>query len=83
MGEKVSSDTIKNGSPNESLNELQTDPVEGLTAIEAKRRMDKYGRNEVEEKQPNLLVGFLKRFWGLTAWMLEVAIVLSFVLGKY
>ena len=83
MDEKVSSDTLKNGSPNESLNQLQTDPVEGLTSAEAKRRIAKYGRNEVAEKRQNLLVGFLKRFWGLTAWMLEIAIVLSFVLGKY
>ena len=28
-------------------------------------------------------MAFAKKFWGLTAWMLEVAIVLSFVLGKY
>ena len=45
--------------------------------------MIKYGRNEVAEKQQNMIVGFLKRFWGLTAWMLEIAIILSFVLGKY
>ena len=83
MDEKVSSDTLKNGSTNESLNLLQTDPVEGLTSAEAKQRIVKYGRNEVAEKRPNLLVGFLKRFWGLTAWMLEIAIVLFFVLGKY
>jgi H+-transporting ATPase len=45
--------------------------------------MEKYGRNEVTEKRQNSLVGFLKRFWGLTAWMLEIAIALSFVLGKF
>ncbi|HTY74022.1 MAG TPA: plasma-membrane proton-efflux P-type ATPase [Candidatus Nanoarchaeia archaeon] len=65
------------------LKQLQTDSVTGLTAVEAKRRMIKYGRNEVAEKQQNMIVGFLKRFWGLTAWMLEIAIILSFVLGKY
>ena len=83
MGENLSSDSFRILSVDESLKQLQTDPVTGLTAVEAKRRMDKYGRNEVAEKRQNSLVGFLKRFWGLTAWMLEIAIVLSFVLGKF
>jgi len=55
----------------------------GLSANEAKRRKDKYGPNDVPEKKENSLAAFLKRFWGLTAWMLEIAIILSFVLGKY
>ena len=67
----------------ETLKQLQTDPNTGLTSTEAKKRIMQYGRNEVAEKRPNPIVAFLKRFWGLTAWMLEVAIVLSFVLGKY
>ncbi len=67
----------------ETLKQLQTNPVTGLTDLEAKRRINQYGRNEVAEKRQNPAVSFLKRFWGLTAWMLEIAIVLSFVLGKY
>jgi len=27
-------------------------------------------------------LSFLKRFWGLTAWMLELTIVLSYILGR-
>jgi H+-transporting ATPase len=67
----------------EALELLQTDPVNGLSAKEVKKRINKYGPNEVPPKKQNVAVAFLKRFWGLTAWMLEVAIMLSFVLGKY
>jgi H+-transporting ATPase len=83
MEEKRSSDSFAALPVDETLKQLQVDPVTGLTDIEAKRRIDQYGRNEVAEKRQNPLTGFLKRFWGLTAWMLEIAIVLSFVLGKY
>ena len=76
-------DKIENLPINETLAQLQTDPIMGLSANEAKRRKDKYGPNDVPEKKQNSLAAFLKRFWGLTAWMLEIAIVLSFVLNKY
>jgi H+-transporting ATPase len=49
----------------------------------AQQRIKHYGANAVEEKQQNPIVVFLKRFWGLTAWMLEIAIVISFALGNY
>ena len=62
---------------------LNIDIAKGLTSDQVKERQRRYGRNEVAEKQPNSILAFAKKFWGLTAWMLEVAIVLSFVLGKY
>ena len=62
---------------------LIVDVAKGLTSDQVKERQRSYGRNEIAEKQPNPLLAFVKKFWGLTAWMLEVAIVLSFVLGKY
>jgi H+-transporting ATPase len=74
---------IENLPITEALAQLQTDPIIGLSTNEAKRRKDKYGPNEVPEKKQNSLAAFLKRFWGLTAWMLEIAIILSFVLDKY
>ena len=62
---------------------LNVDVAKGLTSDQVKERQRRYGLNEVAEKQPNPVLAFAKKFWGLTAWMLEVAIVLSFVLGKY
>ena len=55
----------------------------GLSSDQVKEKQKQYGRNEVSEKQANPAITFAKKFWGLTAWMLEVAIVLSLVLGKY
>ena len=62
---------------------LNVDVAKGLASDQVKERQRRYGRNEVAEKQPNPVLAFAKKFWGLTAWMLEVAIVLSFALGKY
>ena len=59
------------------------DIAKGLSSDQVKEKQRQYGRNEVAEKQANPVVAFAKKFWGLTAWMLEVAIVLSFVLDKY
>ena len=62
---------------------MQSNPATGLTQTEVKQRIERYGPNAVEEKQQNPAIAFLKRFWGLTAWMLEIAIMISFVLGNY
>jgi H+-transporting ATPase len=67
----------------ETLNRLQSNPATGLTQTEVKQRIELYGPNTVEEKRQNPVIAFLKRFWGLTAWILEIAIVISFVLGNY
>lgn len=57
--------------------------MKGLTSSEVKEKQKQFGRNEVSEKQGSPLLAFAKKFWGLAAWMLEAAIVLSYVLGKY
>jgi H+-transporting ATPase len=67
----------------ETLSRLQSNSATGLTQTEAKQRIERYGPNAVEEKQQNPVIAFLKRFWGLTAWMFEIAIVISFVLGDF
>ncbi|MEM4778487.1 MAG: HAD-IC family P-type ATPase, partial [Thermoplasmatales archaeon] len=56
--------------------------IEGLSTEEAKLRLAKYGPNEVQEKKKNPVGEFLKRFWGLTPWMLELTIVFSFLIHK-
>ena len=55
----------------------------GLSSIVAQERLKQYGFNEVPEKKPNQIVQFAKKFWGLSAWMLEIIIVLSLFLQRY
>jgi H+-transporting ATPase len=62
---------------------LNIDIAKGLNSDQVKERQKQYGRNEVAEKQANPAITFAKKFWGLTAWMLEVAMVLSLVLSNY
>jgi H+-transporting ATPase len=65
------------------LASLGTDLRSGLTSSSADDRLKRLGPNEVPEKKNHPLLLFLKKFWGLTAWMLELIIVLSLVLRKY
>lgn len=57
--------------------------AEGLTAAEATKRLDQYGPNEIVEKHVNALLKLLGYFWGSIPWMIEVAVVLSAVLGHW
>ena len=62
---------------------LKTDVEEGLTAGEIESRMKEYGHNEVLEQKTNPLLRFAKKFWGLTAWMLELIIAISWILRRF
>ena len=65
------------------LSELKVLASNGLSDEDVKQRQTIYGLNEVVEKKQLLVLLFLKHFWGLTAIMLEITIVLSFLLQKY
>jgi H+-transporting ATPase len=67
----------------EVLRSLRSDLSHGLDSAEAEARLEHYGYNEVSEKKANSLVRFSKKFWGLTAWMLEAIIAVSWVLHRY
>ena len=54
----------------------------GLAHAEVQARQRQYGYNEVAEKKANPLLQFAKKFWGLSAWMLEAIILLSWILHK-
>jgi H+-transporting ATPase len=64
----------------ESPSELQTSlgtATDGLSALEAQRRLAQYGHNELPEEKVNPFLKFLSYFWGPIPWMIEVAAVLS------
>lgn len=56
---------------------------EGMTQAEAIKRLAQYGPNEIEEKQSNALLKFLSYFWGPIPWMIEVAVILSAIVGHW
>ena len=49
----------------------------GLTQVEAEKRLARYGPNEISETKANPLLKFLSYFWGPIPWMIEAAVVLS------
>lgn len=61
---------------------LQTQP-HGLTALEAKNRLQQYGENEIKQsKQINPLKIFLEQFHNFVVYILLAALVISFALGE-
>jgi H+-transporting ATPase len=67
----------------EVLSDLKVQVTVGLTDEEVKKRQISYGLNEVVEKKQLMVLLFMRHFWGLTAIMLEITIILSFLLQKY
>ncbi|MGB7594230.1 MAG: plasma-membrane proton-efflux P-type ATPase [Erysipelotrichaceae bacterium] len=67
----------------EILASFHVDPEKGLTLILVETQRKAVGFNEVIEKKKNPFKNFLKKFWGLSAWMLEGILILSLILGKY
>ena len=68
--------------------DLQTIPIaevekklgyspEGLSQVEAQKRLTQYGPNEIKEKKTNSFLKFLTYFWGPIPWMIEGAVILS------
>jgi len=56
---------------------------EGLSQAEAQKRLIQYGPNEIKEEHSNPLLKFLTYFWGPIPWMIEVAVILSAVVGHW
>ena len=68
-----------------ALDTLSTLPVNsetGLTLAEVDARRKVHGFNEVAEQKEHPLRRFMGKFWGVSAWMLELIMVLSAVLRK-
>jgi plasma-membrane proton-efflux P-type ATPase len=66
-----------------ALAALHVNPDTGLTHAEVDTRRKEHGYNEVAEKKGHPVLMFLGKFWSLSAWMLELIMVLSAVLRKY
>jgi H+-transporting ATPase len=58
-------------------------PQNGLTSDEARRRLEKFGPNAMPDTSMHPMRMAIEKFWAPVPWMLEAAIVLELVLGKY
>jgi len=67
----------------DALAALRVNPDAGLTQAEVEIRRKAHGFNEVAVHKEHPVRAFLGKFWGLSAWMLELIVVLSAVLRKY
>jgi H+-transporting ATPase len=56
---------------------LNVNPDTGLTHAVVDNRRKESGYNEVAEKKGHPVLKFLRKFWGISAWMLELIMVLS------
>ena len=74
---------IASASVPDTLAALHVNPDTGLTHAEVDIRRKEHGYNEVAEQKGHPVLKFLGKFWGMSAWMLELIMVLSAVLGKY
>ena len=55
----------------------------GLTQAQADKLLKQNGLNEVSEPQFNFFKEFLSKLWNLSAWILEAALILECILGKW
>ena len=70
-------------STEEAADRLGTNLGMGLNAASVADRQRRFGYNEIAEERQSVLLQFLKKFWGLTAWMLEATVVLSMLLHHF
>ncbi|HLJ13379.1 MAG TPA: HAD-IC family P-type ATPase, partial [Bryobacteraceae bacterium] len=75
-------DLAKASIPN-ALAALGVNPETGLAMAAVGVRQKENGYNEVPEKKRHPLLTLFGKFWGISAWMLELIMVLSALLKNY
>ena len=76
----MNSEVAKTKSIEDLFKELSTNK-DGLSSAEAKKRLEEYGPNEIIERKVNPLMKLLGYFWGPIPWMIEIAAILSIIIG--
>ncbi|WP_297820350.1 HAD-IC family P-type ATPase [uncultured Lactobacillus sp.] len=62
---------------------MENKDLQGLTDAQAQERIKKDGLNEVPEPEFNFFKEFMSKLWNLSAWILEAALILECILGKW
>jgi plasma-membrane proton-efflux P-type ATPase len=74
---------IASASVPDTLAALHVNPGTGLTHAEVDASRKEHGYNEVAVKKQHPILQFLRKFWGISAWMLELIMILSAALRKF
>ena len=69
--------------PSKSIGAVDADLQNGLTSSEAHRLLEEVGPNAMPDTSMHPVRMAIEKFWAPVPWMLEAAIVLELVLGKY
>jgi H+-transporting ATPase len=69
--------------PPKPVNTAVAATEQGLSSDEARSRLEKSGPNAMPDTSAHPLRAAIEKFWAPIPWMLEAAIVLQLVLGKY
>lgn len=55
---------------------------EGLTSVEAAKRLEAFGANKIEEKNESKILKFLGFMWNPLSWVMECAAVMAIMLAN-
>lgn len=66
----------------EILSSLNSSQDAGLVGAAAADRLRRDGPNDIARQEIHYVLNFARKFWGLSAWMIELIAVLSFMLHK-
>ena len=80
--QKRETNDYRSMSPEKAMASLES-RAGGLSEAEAADRIRSFGFNEIKEVKKNPVLRFLKRYWGPMPWLLEFAMVLTFIVRHY
>ena len=83
MSNNIDTSDISSASVPATLATLKVTAEAGLSLADVASRRQEHGYNEVAEKTEHPVLAFLRKFWGISAWMLELIMLLSAILAKY
>jgi H+-transporting ATPase len=78
----LTTDEVKKADIDELLKKLSANQ-KGLSSLEAEKRLQQYGPNEIQEKKANPLKKFLGYFWGPIPFMIEAAVIMSAAIQRW